>query len=103
MESPFYYIPDSCRRLMLKILNDEMGRLEEIVFLLQYIYEHMPKGKNEAALQWLVRNNVVGKDFLGFYFIEAKESPLELIRVLTARIHKTKELRPLIFRRDVVA
>ncbi len=86
---------------MLKIVDDDFSRIEEYTFLLQYIFEHMPKGKNEAALAWLVKNKITGREFLGFYFVEAKDSPLELIRVLTAKIHGRRELQPLFLGEDV--
>lgn len=98
----FYHLPERHRRLMLTIMDDDIERVEEYAFLLQYIFEHMPRGKNLAALEYLVKNKILGRNFLGFYFVEGKDSPLELVRVLTAKIHKRAELRPLIFGRDMM-
>ena len=95
-----YFMPDEERRLMQKIVADDASRIEEYAFLLQYIFEHMPRGKSLEAFRWLVRNKITGRNFLGFYFVEAKESPLHLLEILTAKILRS-DVRPLIFGKDL--
>jgi|SRR6267378_3408348 len=71
-----------------------------VAYYLEYLAFHIREPLLVPALQWLIKNKIVGQKFIDFVQEDCSRSGLELIRQLTMRIEKDKHFRRL-HRKDV--
>lgn len=64
-------------------------------YYLEYLTFHMPEKMLIPALEWLIKNRIVGPRFYDYVKSDCAASGLELIRNLTMRLEREKRLRTL--------
>lgn len=76
------------RRAKILQVWDGYQPMHDVLQQLCHLEISMPIHLLDPAYSWLIKNKVVGKNFVTFYMDECSSSPLELIRVLTAKVRK---------------
>jgi hypothetical protein len=72
-----------------------------VTHALCYLDQNMQKDKLDLALRWLVRNGQTGDTFYWLIKGTCKESYLELVRFLIAKI-ENGDARALIYKQDLI-
>jgi hypothetical protein len=81
------------RQMMLKIADDDLRTLRYLYVFDQFVH-------CDAILQWIIRNELVGKKFLEWIEGEYAGSPLRAGAAVAARVNGEREARPVIAGRD---
>jgi hypothetical protein len=68
---------------------------------LHYLDSHFPKAKLPYALNWLIRNKLIGQRFIDWVDFDCVGSNLEMMRRLMAAVEREKVLRPLTAEKDL--
>lgn len=74
---------------------DHYPEAHKILYYLEFLALHMPAIRLRPSLEWLIRNELTGAKFIDFVSAECASSGLELIRQLTKRIEREKNVRKL--------
>lgn len=94
------HIDDLTRQKILRVW-DGHGDINAILTPLHFVYLHMQHAKLHYSLDWLIRNNLRGQQFIDFFKEKCKESNLEFQRFLLSKIEKENKLH-LIAGKDVI-
>lgn len=97
MEARSRHIPGATTRLFFQIKGELVGSsdTQACAYYLEYLALHMPLALLVPALEWLIKNDLIGRRFLQYVQGDCARSGLELIRNLTMRLEKEKRLRVL--------
>lgn len=77
------------------IIRDDHPSVNFFAYYLEYVIFHMPENMVLPALRWIVNNGLTGRKFLDFVQGDCHRSGLEMIRYLTMRLERERELRTL--------
>lgn len=83
----------SVRFKIFKVMDGCMENLPILHQITQYVH-------HEKMLDWLVKNNLTGKEFNQWYVNECKSSILQLGAFIIARINSLEKGRPIYAYRD---
>lgn len=92
MLTELHHIPAKRRELFLKIWQG-YEPFHDVTARLFYLDVHFPEAMLDAALEWLVRNRLTGRQFVQFVQGDCAGSNLELHRRLLAKVEHEKSLR----------
>ena len=96
--SSFKNIPEHRRELYFRVIND-LEDFHPITLRLFFLDDHFPLHKLDSALQWLIANGFVGKQFMGWFKTVCQSSDLEMHRLLLAIVDNL-QLAPIIIGRN---
>lgn len=87
-------IPKSTIELYFRVRANHPN-VHYIAYYLEYLTFHIPERMLVPALEWLVKNKIVGERFIEFIHNDCAKSGLEMIRYLTMRLEKEQKTRKL--------
>jgi len=81
IKNPFEDIPPRRRELYFQIINGEQA-FDPITLRLHFLNDRFPADKLDRALEWLIKNRIVGKAFIKWVHLDCHNSDLEMHRKL---------------------
>lgn len=84
-------MPEFRRQAYLRILND-VKDFHPITNRLYFLDDHFPLDKLDVALQWLIDNRIIGRQFLMWFEQECQNSDLEMHRKLLTIVDNIKAI-----------
>jgi len=93
-QNPFADIPPHRRELYFRVINGEQD-FHPITLRLHFLNDHFPPAKLDAALKWLIRHNVIGKQFVNWFRIQCGNSDLTMHAKLLEVVDNAGFARPI--------
>jgi hypothetical protein len=91
-QNPWAQMPDHRRELYFRVI-DHWPDIHPITLRLHFLDNHFPLTKIDAALKWLVSNNLIGKRFVLWFQQACSNSDLEMHRILLSIVDNLDQVK----------